>query len=106
MDEIVFFHRPSQTVMVADLIQAFGDRFLRDHWRWWQRPLAALDGISASRPGAPREWRLSFFDRGAARAARDKALRWRCERVIIAHGEWARSDGQSYLARALSWLGA
>jgi hypothetical protein len=105
MDEIVFLHRPSRTAIVADLIEGFGDRFLCDHWSWWRRPLARLDGITAGEPGAPREWRLSFLDRGPARAARDKALGWRCERVLIAHGEWARLDGEAFLARSFDWLG-
>ncbi len=88
MDEVVFFHRPSRTAIFADLIQAFETSFLHDHWSWWRRPLARLDGISAAHPGAPREWRLSFFDRTVAQSARDKALSWDCERVIVAHGEW------------------
>lgn len=105
MDEIIFFHRPSRTAIVADLIQAFGERFLCAHWSWWRRPLARLDGIAATEPGAPREWRLSFLDRTPARAARAKALGWGCERVIIAHGEWARFDGEAFLTHALGWLG-
>ncbi len=105
MDEIVFFHRPSRTVIVADLIEAFSDRFLREHWRWWQRPLTRIDGIVAEKALAPLEWRLSFLNRAPARAARAKALSWGCERVIMAHGEWQRSDGHAFLARSLDWLG-
>ena len=88
--------------VLADLIEAFSDRFLREHWSWWQRPLAALDGISAPNPPAPRsEWRLSFVDRAPARAARAKVLGWDCERVIMAHGE-ERSSGHAYLERSLA----
>jgi hypothetical protein len=105
LDEIVFFHRPSRTALVADLIQAFSDAFLRERWRWWARPLARLDGIAASNPGAPREWRLSFFSRAPAREARAKALGWNCERVVIAHGDWARSGGHEFLRQAFAWLG-
>jgi hypothetical protein len=105
MDEIVFFHRASRTVIVADLIEAFSDRFLREHWSWWQRPLAVIDGIVAKKARAPLEWRLSFVNRAPARAARTKALSWRCERVIMAHGEWRRSDGRAFLAHSLDWLG-
>ena len=80
MDEIVFFHQPSRTVILADLIESFSEAFLRTHWSWWQRPLAVLDGIVAWNPGAPREWRLSFTNRAPARAARVKVLGWPCER--------------------------
>ena len=45
MDEIVFLHRPSATAIVADLIQTFGDAFLRKHWGWYGF-LARLDGLT------------------------------------------------------------
>ncbi|ODR98851.1 hypothetical protein AUC68_06590 [Methyloceanibacter methanicus] len=105
MDEVVFFHRPSQTAILADLIEAFSADFLKTHWSWWQRPLAALDGITLSKPGPPREWRLSFTTRAPARAAREKVLGWPAERVVMAHGEWQRADGHAFLQRAFAWLG-
>ena len=105
MDEIVFLHRPSRTAIVADLIENFSDGFLREHWSWWRRSLAGLDGITAANPRAPLEWRLSFINRAPARAARDKVLGWNCERVIMAHGDWQRSEGHTFLTRSLDWLG-
>ncbi len=62
MDEVVFFHRPSRTPIVADLIQAFDDAFLRRQWSWWRYPMARLGGIVAANPGAPSDWRLSFLN--------------------------------------------
>lgn len=105
MDEITFFHRSSRTVIVADLIEAFSERFLRQHWRWWQRPLALIDGIVAQKHLAPLEWRLSFLNRAPARSARAKALNWQCEKVIMAHGEWRRANGHAFLESSLAWLG-
>jgi hypothetical protein len=105
MDEIVFLHRPSATVIVADLIQAFSDRFLKEHWGWW-RFLARLDGLTEDKACAPLEWRLSFLNRAPARRARDKVLGWNCRRVIMAHGEWARTQGHDLLAKSFRWLGA
>lgn len=105
MDEIVFLHRPSRSVIVADLIEAFGDAFLDKHYSWWQRQVARFGGITARHPHAPLDWRVSFTKRAAARAARAKLLGWEVERVIMAHGEWCRSDGHAYLERALAWLG-
>jgi len=105
MDEIAFFHRPSRTALVADLVQAFDEGFLRETWPWWKRPLARLGGITAARPGAPLDYRRSFNDRTTARVARDKVLSWNCERAIIAHGEGRRSGGDDFLRRAFAWLG-
>jgi hypothetical protein len=104
MDEIVFLHRRSATAIVADLIQTFSDRFLREHWGCW-RFLARLDGLTQDQACAPLEWRLSFINRVAARRARDKVLNWNCQRVIVAHGEWPRVNGKAFLANSFRWLG-
>lgn len=105
MDEIVFLHRPSATAIVADLIQTFSDRFLREHWGLL-RFLARLDGLTQDKACAPLEWRLSFLNRAPARRARDKVLNWNCQRVIVAHGEWPRANGNAFLAKSFRWLGA
>lgn len=105
MDEIVFFHRPSATAIIADLIQTFSDSFLREHWGRW-RFLARLDGLTQDQARAPLEWRLSFINRAPARRARDKILSWNCRRVIVAHGEWPRENGNVFLAKSFRWLGA
>ncbi|HEY6578369.1 MAG TPA: hypothetical protein VIY09_03530, partial [Rhizomicrobium sp.] len=104
MDEIVFLHRPSATAIVADLIQTFSDHFLREHWGWL-RFLARVDGLTQDKACAPLEWRLSFINRAPARQARDKVLNWNCERVIVAHGEWAHTNGKAFLAKSFRWLG-
>ena len=54
MDEIMFLHRASGTAMVADLIQAFSDEFLKRHWGLWGF-VARLDGLGRRDPGAPRQ---------------------------------------------------
>ncbi len=105
MDEIVFFHRPSRTAILADLSENFSDDFLQNHWAWWMRRVAHLWRIVVGWGYAPLEWRLSFLRRRATRAARDRMLAWNPERVIMAHGEWQRSDGRRYLEKAFAWLG-
>jgi hypothetical protein len=104
MDEIVFFHHASHTAILADLSENFSDDFLRANWRRWQRWLAQVWGIVEGRGYAPLEWRLTFFDRRATRRARDRVLSWDAERVIMAHGEWQRSNGRRYLENAFAWI--
>jgi hypothetical protein len=107
MDEIVFLHRPSGTVIIADLIQTFGDGFLKKHWGFWSF-LARLDGLTKDKALAPLEWRLSFINRAPARRARDKVLGWNCQHVIVAHGELPRENenGNDFLTKSFRWLGA
>jgi hypothetical protein len=105
MDEIVFLHRASATAIIADLVQTFSHRFLKEHWGFW-RFLARLDGLTEDQACAPLEWRLSFINRAPARRARDKVLSWNCRRVIVAHGVLPGENGNTFLAKSFRWLGA
>jgi hypothetical protein len=100
MTEVVFFHRSSRTAIFADLIE----NFPRDWFKGWRGLVARLDGIVAPNPGAPREWRASFVNRRAARAALDRILAWPIERVLLAHGECASTNGAAFVHRAFAWL--
>jgi hypothetical protein len=104
MDEVVFFHRASRTVVLADLSENFDSGFLARHWRWWQRPIARWWKIVEGYGYAPLEWRLTFRDRATARHAAERMLAWRPERVIMAHGTWQPDAGAAYLRRAFGWL--
>ncbi|MGH7924778.1 MAG: DUF4336 domain-containing protein [Candidatus Binatus sp.] len=101
MDEVVFFHRGSRTAIVTDLVQRFDPATLPG----WRRTVMTLDGMVGANGSTPREWRLSFWNRAAARRAKRKILDWNPERVIIAHGEWIRENGRDVLERALAWMG-
>ena len=101
MEEVVFFHRSSRTAIFTDLVQRFDPASLHG----WRRALMKLDGMVGPNGGAPREWRLSFWNRAAARRARQKVLDWNPRRVIIAHGEWVRANGRDVLEHSLAWMG-
>lgn len=100
MTEIVFFHRSSRTALFADLIENFHP----DWFAGWRGLLARLDGIVMPTPGAPREWRLTFTGRKAARAALARILAWQPEQVAMAHGEIVRSGGADFIRNAFRWL--
>lgn len=102
MEEVVFFHRASRTLVIGDLVQKFEPAGLAP----WQRRLMRLDGLLGPDGSTPREWRLSFWNRRAARRALERALAWNPERIVIAHGTWVRRDGREALRRSLAWLGA
>ncbi|ARN80169.1 DUF4336 domain-containing protein [Methylocystis bryophila] len=100
MSEAVFFHHASRTAIFADLIE----NLPRDSVKGWRAVVARLDGVVEPNPGAPREWRLSFLDRKAARAALSRILAWKIERVLIAHGAPREHDAKAFVRRAFAWL--
>jgi Domain of unknown function (DUF4336) len=100
MEEVVFFHRASRSLIVTDLVQRFDPATLHG----WRGMLMRLDGLVGPDGSTPREWRLSFWNRRAARAALRKALAWKARRMIIAHGDWVRENGSAALGHSMSWL--
>jgi hypothetical protein len=101
MEEVVFFHRASRTTIIADLVQRFDPATLRG----WRRVIMTLDGMVGPQGSTPREWRLSFWNRVAARRAKRTLLGWNPQRAIIAHGEWIRDNAREVLERSLAWMG-
>lgn len=100
MEEVVFFHRPSRTAIFGDLIQRFSSTTATG----WKGMLMRLDGLVGPHGSTPREWRLSFLSRKAARAARRKVLEWNPDRLLVAHGECAASAATAIVAASLSWI--
>jgi hypothetical protein len=100
MTEIVFFHRRSRTAIFADLIENFSPTWFKG----WRRFLAWLDGIVSPNPGAPREWRLSFINRSAARGGLMRILAWEPDQVVVAHGQVVREKGGEFIRKAFRWL--
>ncbi len=100
MEEVAFFHRPSRTAIFGDLVQ----RMDPAQATGLKGALLRLDGLVGERGSTPREWRASFWRRRPARAARERVLAWKPERLVIAHGACAREYATGILARALAWI--
>ena len=100
LEEVSFFHRPSRTALVGDLVQRHDPAGMRGV----KGLLMRLDGLVGEHGSTPREWRASFLRRGRARAARARVLGWEPERLVIAHGECARENATPILERALAWM--
>jgi hypothetical protein len=101
LEEVVFFHRASRSAIITDLVQKFDPTTQRG----WRGLLMRLDGLVGPEGSTPRELRLTFWNRRAAREALRKMLGWNPQRLIIAHGQWVRENGREALARSLSWIG-
>ena len=98
--EVVFFHRRSGTVLVADLLQHFPERWFSG----WRYVVARLDLMVSPEPAVPRKFRLAFRDRKVARAAVRRILAWPAQSLVIAHGAPVTRDARGVLTRAFAWL--
>lgn len=100
MEEVAFFHRASRTAIICDLIQRHPEATMTG----WKGRLMRIDSLVGEHGSTPREWRASFLRRGQARAAREKVLSWKAERLLIAHGDCAESGATQIIDSALSWI--
>lgn len=98
LNETVFFHRPSRSLIVADVIENFETS---DHWP--TRAYLKLGGIHGQ-PGLSLPLRLVFRDKKRARRAIDEVLSWDFDRIVLAHGDVIESGGRDLLKDAYTWL--
>jgi Domain of unknown function (DUF4336) len=99
-DEVVFFHRPSRTLILTDILQRHDPRRYGPTSRFF----LWLDGLMASQSGVPRDWRLTVTDRKRARRAFETMVNWGPERIIIAHGACVTGNAVDLLRDAFAWL--
>lgn len=104
MQECVFFHRPSRTLIVTDLIENFSLAAFSG-LSGYKRALANIAGVMAPNGKTPLDWRLSFmFHRGEAREHMHHIIDWAPTRIILAHGELIECDAVDFLRRSFAWL--
>ncbi len=102
IDEAVFFHRASRTLILTDLIENFEPDRVCGRWRW----LMKVSGCADPNGSAPYDMRLSFWrHRRRLREVVRKMLAWDPERVILAHGRWYQTNGAAEVRRAFGWVG-
>jgi hypothetical protein len=102
MTEVAFFHIPSRTLVLTDLIENFesektGSALMR--FLIWAGGVRDPDGCT------PRDMRLSFLrNRAEVKAAVEVMIDWDPERIILAHGRWYSCCGSAELQRAFRWI--
>jgi hypothetical protein len=90
--EIVFLHRASRTLLVADLVENFD----RGTASTLGRTLARLFGVGAE-PVASPEHRLYTSDVGAAAESLERLQSWDFERIVLSHGSLIESNGRAVM---------
>jgi hypothetical protein len=100
IEEVIFFHKPSRTVILDDLIQVHPiveGKFLRN-------ALSRLGGVAAPRGGVPLDIRFTFTKRKLARQSLERLLSWDFDKLIIAHGPCVEKDAKDFVEEAFWWL--
>ncbi len=101
MEEVVFYHKESNTLIVADLIENFDVNTLTKI----QTLIAKIVGILAPKGKMPLDWRISFFlGKKLARVSLDVILGWKPKRIIMSHGLIIETGAVSYLIQSFGWL--
>ncbi len=94
LDEVVFFHRPSRTLILCDACMCMHSRAPLI-WRLFGR----IAGIY-ERYAPALDLKLTFRDRAALRAFVLRVLEWDFDRIILSHGDPVESDGKAIFRRA------
>lgn len=102
MQECVFLHRASATLIVTDLIENFAPASLPIGKRW----LARLAGVVSPNGKTPLDWRLSFYGhKQEVRQHIEQLLAWQPQRIVMAHGVIVDNDAEAFLRRSFAWTG-
>jgi hypothetical protein len=96
--EIVMLRRPSNTLIVADLIVNFaGGQSL------WERLLIFISTVGGKHdPGVTRVFKKAIKDKAAYAASVRTVLAWDFDRIIVGHGTPIRKNGKEKLRTALA----
>jgi hypothetical protein len=98
LEETVFWHKPSGTLVSADLVENF-----KTADDWWTRLYLQIGGIYGE-VGLSRMLRLAYRDRKKARRDIDQLLSWDFDKIVLAHGEPIDSNGVEALRDTYTWL--
>ncbi|MDB6173285.1 MAG: Methanol oxidation protein [Chthoniobacteraceae bacterium] len=99
-EEHVFFHRPSRTLIVGDLL--FN---IAPDASGWTRLLLRVGAGLKRFPGMSRVFRRMIKDRDAFSRSTRAMMKWDFKRIIVAHGEMIESGGKKNMADALHAAG-
>lgn len=97
--EVAFFHKPSKTLILVDLLENIGDDYqhkaglyLQFWWKWvfkmWNHPKAAP------------EYKMGWGNKTIVKSCLERILAWDAERVILAHGENIEKNVRDVLTTA------
>ncbi|MCG6857268.1 MAG: DUF4336 domain-containing protein [Salaquimonas sp.] len=102
MEEVIFFHMRSKTLILADLIENFEADRLHG---WFNHFMYRLIGVMAPHGKAPRDLRATYAGHhDQMRGVVDWMIACAPERIVIAHGKWIEENAVEELRLAFDWV--
>jgi hypothetical protein len=101
MEEVVFFHRASRTIILGDVIENHDPEVLGS---CWQRRFARANRMLAPQGTTPVNFRLTITRRSRARASLATMRSWQPQRLVLLHGPCAFEGAMEFLDRGFAWL--
>ncbi|MCH9681611.1 MAG: DUF4336 domain-containing protein [Deltaproteobacteria bacterium] len=98
LDEVVFVHRPSRTLISADLIENF-----ETSSHFFTRQYLRVGGIHG-KPGVSRLLRPMIRKRGRTREAIDRLMTLDFDRIVVSHGDIMEGAGPDAVRDAYAWM--
>lgn len=100
LDEVVFLHHKSGTVIMTDLIQRHVPSRNSVVWRMVKRSA----GVLGEEGGVSLDLKASFVDTARAMQSKEALLSWDFDQLIIAHGYCVHENAKEFVEHSLSWL--
>lgn len=99
LDETVFYHRPSRSLIVADLLFNISPADARITRTLSQVIIGPYPGCRFARLYEP-----FVINRHRFRASIERILDWDFDRIIVGHGAVVETDGKAAFREAFHWL--
>ncbi len=96
MEEVVFCHQASGTLLLADLLMNFTQRASPGI-----RLLTRVVGMFG-KPAMPPDWKFSVTEKAVARRCCQHILSWDWDTMVVSHGEFVTCDARTKFKSALS----
>jgi len=90
--EVAFYHRPTKTLLLVDLIENITDDTPNVNWLltlWWKAVFRMWNN-----PKPAPEYQMGWRDKAAASKSLMKILEWDFDKIILAHGDLIENDAK------------
>lgn len=102
IEEVVFFHKSTKTLIVTDLIENFEPEKIASPIR---RKFYRLARVTAPDGQTPIDYRMTFLGKQReAKSSFSRILNWKPDKIILAHGLCFFENGTDELKRAFRWI--